>query len=286
MNQVDEAKRELGAANQELAKDNKALMERLSESTRDLDKAESNATDMEEAWEAAELMLETAENEHAEAMDDKESEISQIKIDLKAAQELSMQLEREVVQFRSDKEVDQKKNNVLQDKYDEVCREQAAFEQCINELEQYKLDLDLCQQELEQEQALVKSAQESDSETTDNLNKSAIRVNELEQQVNELQMNQDTDTLEELRSRTEQVQQGTDTILQLRRVLKRQKKHNDRVLSIAHKQIDRQIEEIEDTKQESQSQTDLANEARLELNIHRQSLGATQQTTNSIMQGT
>ena len=300
MNQVDEAKRELGAANQELAKDNKALMERLSESTRDLDKAESNATDMEgacnimeaekkhavEAWKAAELRLETAENEHAEAMDDKNATISQNRILLKAAQELSMQLEREIVQFRSDKEVDQKKNDALQDKYDEACREQAAFEQCINELEQYKRDLDLCQQELEQEQALVKSVQESDSETTDNLNKSSIRVNELEQQVNELQMSQDTDALEELRSRTEQVQQGADTILQLRRVLKRQKKDNDRVLSIAHKQIDRQIEEIEDTKQESQSQTDLANEARLELNIHRQSHGAAQQTTDSIMQGT
>ena len=307
MNQVDEAKRELGAANQELAKDNKALTDRLSESTRDLDKAESDTTDMEgacnimeaekkqavEARKAAELRLETAENEHAEVIDDKDAIISQNKIDLKAAQELSIQLEREIVQFMSDKEVDQKKNDVLQGKYDEVCREQAAFEQCTNELEQYKQDLDLCarsyaacQQELEQEQALVKSAQESDSETTDNLNKSSIRVNELEQHVKELQMSQDTDVLEELRSRTEQAQKGADTILQLRRVLKRQKKDNDRVLSIAHDQIDRQIEEIEDTKQESQSQTDLANEARLELNIHRQSLGAAQQTTNSIMQGT
>jgi hypothetical protein len=182
-----------------------------------VDKAESNVTDMEgacnimeaekkhavEAWEAAELRLETAENEHAEAMDDKNAIISQNRILLKAAQELSMQLEREIIQFRSDKEVDQKKNEALQDKYDEARREQAAFEQCINELEQYKRDLDLCQQELEQEQALVKSVQESDSETTDNLNKSSIRVNELERQVNELQMSQDTDALEELRSRTE-----------------------------------------------------------------------------------
>jgi hypothetical protein len=46
--------------------------------------------------------------------------------------------------------MNRKKNDVLQDKYDKACREQAAFEQCINELEQYKRDLDLCQQELEQ----------------------------------------------------------------------------------------------------------------------------------------
>ena len=73
--------------------------------------------------------------------------------------------------------------------------------------------------------------------------------------------------------------------MQLRRVLKRQKKDNDRVLSIAHEQIDRQIEEIEDTKQESRNQTDLANEARLELSVHRQSRRTAQQTTDSIRQG-
>ena len=40
--------------------------------------------------------------------------------------------------------MDRKKNDILQDKYNEACREQAAFEQCINELEQCKQDLDQC----------------------------------------------------------------------------------------------------------------------------------------------
>ena len=74
-------------------------------------------------------------------------------------------------------------------------------------------------------------------------------------------------------------------MLQLRRVIKRQKKDNDTILSLAHKQIYQQMEEIEDTKQESQNQTELADEARLELNIHRQSHGAAQQSTNSVRQG-
>ena len=132
---------------------------------------------------------------------------------------------------------------------------------------------------------MVRSVQESDAETTSKLSESSICVNELEQQVNELQADQDVDTVEELRSRTEQVQQGIGTILQLRRVLKRQKKDNDRVLSIAHEQIDRQIEEIEDTKQESKNQTELANEARLELSIHQRSHGVAQQATDIVRQG-
>ena len=52
----------------------------------------------------------------------------------------------------------------------------------------------------------MRSVQESNAETTSKLSESSIRVNELEQQVNELQMDQDTDTVEELRSRNEQVQ--------------------------------------------------------------------------------
>jgi hypothetical protein len=62
-----------------------------------------------EAWKAAESRLETSENDHAEAIDDRDSTISQNRIDLKAAQELSIQLEREIVQSRSDKEADQKR---------------------------------------------------------------------------------------------------------------------------------------------------------------------------------
>ena len=56
--------------------------------------------------------------------------------------------------------------------------------------------MDQCQQELEQEQTLVRSVQESDTETTSKLSASSIRVNELEQQVNELQADQDIDTVE------------------------------------------------------------------------------------------
>lgn len=50
---------------------------------------------------------------------------------------------------------------------------------------------------------MVRSVQESDAEATSKLNESAIRVGELKQQVNELQADQDNDTVEELRSRTE-----------------------------------------------------------------------------------
>ena len=81
------------------------------------------------------------------------------------------------------------------------------------------------------------------------------------------------------------MQQGKDTISQLRRVLKRQKKDNDKILSLAHEQIDRQIEEFEDTKQESKSQAGSTNEARLELSVHRQSHGAAQQATYRVRQG-
>ena len=78
MNQVDKIKRELGTVNQGLTADNKKLVERLNESTRDLDKAESNAMDMEgackimesekrsavKALKIAEGKLEATENEH------------------------------------------------------------------------------------------------------------------------------------------------------------------------------------------------------------------------------